>query len=81
MVKDAQTEFVTLLISTIHDQEIAEAAANKEATAYIYKAEVRDKVMREITLGHCVVVVAYGSQVSCDKVIQALNEASVEGAE
>jgi hypothetical protein len=71
-----KTELVKLLVQEVSPEEVAESAANGKAVCDMFTCIIRDEVMRDIVVGHAVVVVAYGSELSIGKVKQALLEAS-----
>ncbi len=56
--------------------EVAKAAAaHSEARCQVISMEIKDKVNQEITLGHAVVIVAYGSEFACDSMKKMLFDA------
>lgn len=68
-------EMVKLVLSEIPSETIADAAASAHAVADIFTCQVKDSVIPEITVGHALVMVAYGSELSIGKIKKALVDA------
>jgi hypothetical protein len=77
MKTDEKTAMVTAFVGAIDREEVAEAAANAKAICQIYRCVIRDEVMREIVVGHAVVIVAYGSEVSTTAIKEAVEAMAI----
>jgi hypothetical protein len=73
MDKLAQKALVKAVIGNIPPEEIADTAANGKAVSFNYRGTISDNFMPEITVGHALVVVAYGSEAAIKRINQALD--------
>jgi hypothetical protein len=68
----ATMELVKALLGEVRPEEIAERAADGKAVCQIFDCKVSDPIMPEITVGYALVIVAYGSEISIERVKAAL---------
>lgn len=74
MSQDVETELVKLIIKAVPVEAVAEAAANSRVVCNMFTLKVNDAVMPEITVGHGLVIVCYGSEYACQRVKQAVSD-------
>jgi hypothetical protein len=77
--KELINELVKQLVLAIPAEEVADMAASQRAISYSFNGVIRDGVMPEIVVGHCVVIIAYGSEKAIANINRVLVEISEQG--
>jgi hypothetical protein len=71
---------VKTVVATVPNQVIAELAADGKAECDMFTCEVKDALCPEIVVGHALLIIVYGSEMSCDRAKQAILSTSSDVA-